>query len=138
MDDLIKSIAEKKAELDRLRPRAPGGLSNFEHTQDLELILLRGGWGNLALASQHGHSQPALSCSPRHEIGASPPYGPQQFFASPRLGIGRQWTNSKRRYSSNLPCRGSLIFPARREREAACARGSDGWNADVHSFRRAS
>ena len=37
MDDLIKSIAEKKAELDRLRTRAPGGLSNFEHTQDLEL-----------------------------------------------------------------------------------------------------
>lgn len=33
----MRSIAEKKAELDRLRARAPGGLSNFEHTQDLEL-----------------------------------------------------------------------------------------------------
>jgi Fic family protein len=30
-------IAEKKAELDRLRALAPGGLSNFEHMQDLEL-----------------------------------------------------------------------------------------------------
>ncbi len=37
MDELIRSIAEKKAELDRLRARAPRGLSNFEHTQDLEL-----------------------------------------------------------------------------------------------------
>ena len=37
MDQLIRSIAEKKAELDRLRARAPGGLSNFEHVQDLEL-----------------------------------------------------------------------------------------------------
>lgn len=37
MDDLLGSIAEKKAELDRQRARAPGGLSNFEHTQDLEL-----------------------------------------------------------------------------------------------------
>jgi len=36
-NQLIQSIAEKKAELDRLRARAPGGLSNFEHTQDLEL-----------------------------------------------------------------------------------------------------
>jgi Fic family protein len=32
-----QQIAAKKAELDRLRARAPGGLSNFEHTQDLEL-----------------------------------------------------------------------------------------------------
>jgi Fic family protein len=37
MDELIKSIAEKKAELDRQRARVPGGLTNFEHTQDLEL-----------------------------------------------------------------------------------------------------
>lgn len=37
MSDVIQSIAEKKAELDRLRARAPGGLSNFEHAQDLEL-----------------------------------------------------------------------------------------------------
>ena len=37
VDQLIQSIAAKKAELDRLRARAPGGLSNFEHTQDLEL-----------------------------------------------------------------------------------------------------
>ena len=37
MDELIRSIAEKKAELDRLRPRAPRSLSNFEHSQDLEL-----------------------------------------------------------------------------------------------------
>jgi Fic family protein len=37
VDDLTNSIAEKKAELDRLRTHAPRGLSNFEHTQDLEL-----------------------------------------------------------------------------------------------------
>lgn len=37
MDQLDQSIAKKKAELDRLRTRAPNGLSNFEHTQDLEL-----------------------------------------------------------------------------------------------------
>ena len=37
MDDLLQSIAEKKAELDRLRAAAPGGLTNFEHVQDLEL-----------------------------------------------------------------------------------------------------
>jgi Fic family protein len=36
-DTLLQQIAAKKAELDRLRTRAPGGLSNFEHTQDLEL-----------------------------------------------------------------------------------------------------
>lgn len=36
-DALIQQIAAKKAELDRLRTRAPGALSNFEHTQDLEL-----------------------------------------------------------------------------------------------------
>ena len=37
MDQLVQSIAERKAELDRLRALAPGGLSNFEHTQDVEL-----------------------------------------------------------------------------------------------------
>src|SRR5690349_2609398 len=37
MNDLRQRIAEKKAELDRLRGRAPGGLVNFEHAQDLEL-----------------------------------------------------------------------------------------------------
>ncbi|HEY6431039.1 MAG TPA: Fic family protein [Acetobacteraceae bacterium] len=37
MDQLLASIAAKKAELDRLRVRSPGGLANFEHTQDLEL-----------------------------------------------------------------------------------------------------
>jgi len=37
MNDLLQSIAEKKAELDRLRARAPAGLTNFEHAQDLEL-----------------------------------------------------------------------------------------------------
>jgi Fic family protein len=37
VDQLLQSIAEKKAELDRLRSRAPGGLSNFEHSQDIEL-----------------------------------------------------------------------------------------------------
>jgi Fic family protein len=36
-DTRIQQIAAKKAELDRLRAPAPGGLSNFEHTQDLEL-----------------------------------------------------------------------------------------------------
>jgi hypothetical protein len=33
----MQQIAARKAELDRLRARAPGGLSNFEHMQDLEL-----------------------------------------------------------------------------------------------------
>ena len=33
--DIIKSVEEKKAELDRLRPR--GELSNLEHSHDLEL-----------------------------------------------------------------------------------------------------
>ena len=37
MDELMESVEEKKAELDRARARAPGSLSNFEHTQDLEL-----------------------------------------------------------------------------------------------------
>jgi Fic family protein len=37
MDKLLEQIAEKKAELDRLRPIAPGGLSNLEHAHDLEL-----------------------------------------------------------------------------------------------------
>ena len=37
MNELIRRIAEKKAELGRLRTAAPGGLSNFEHVQDLEL-----------------------------------------------------------------------------------------------------
>jgi Fic family protein len=35
LTDIIKSVEEKKAELDRLRPR--GGLSNLEHSHDLEL-----------------------------------------------------------------------------------------------------
>jgi Fic family protein len=37
MDRLQGHIAAKKAELDRLRPRFPEGLSNFEHVHDLEL-----------------------------------------------------------------------------------------------------
>lgn len=37
VDELIRSIAEKKAELDRQRARAPAGLQSFEHSQDLEL-----------------------------------------------------------------------------------------------------
>ncbi len=37
MDDLLAAIAGKKAALDAVRARAPGGLGNFEHTQDLEL-----------------------------------------------------------------------------------------------------
>jgi Fic family protein len=37
VDRLIQSIEQKKVELDRLAPRAPGGLGNFEHVQDLEL-----------------------------------------------------------------------------------------------------
>ena len=37
MQELIQQIAAKKAELDRLRPLAPGGLGNFEHVQDIEL-----------------------------------------------------------------------------------------------------
>ena len=37
MENLLAAIAAKKAELDRLRARAPGGLVNFEHSQDLDL-----------------------------------------------------------------------------------------------------
>jgi Fic family protein len=37
MDKLRAAIAEKKAELDRLRGRAPGALGNLEHAHDLEL-----------------------------------------------------------------------------------------------------
>ncbi|HEX2943840.1 MAG TPA: hypothetical protein VHO91_22475, partial [Rhodopila sp.] len=37
MDPLLASIAERKAARGRLRARAPGGLRNFEHSQDLEL-----------------------------------------------------------------------------------------------------
>jgi cell filamentation protein, protein adenylyltransferase len=37
MHDLLKRIAAKKAELDRLRPLSPHGLGNLEHVHDLEL-----------------------------------------------------------------------------------------------------
>jgi Fic family protein len=37
LQPLVELIAAKKAELDRLRARAPGGLGNLEHSQDLEL-----------------------------------------------------------------------------------------------------
>jgi len=37
MQNPDRSIAAKKAELDRLRPLAPGGLTNLEHVQDVEL-----------------------------------------------------------------------------------------------------
>jgi Fic family protein len=37
MEKLLQDIAAKKAELDRLRPLAPDGLSNLEHSHDLEL-----------------------------------------------------------------------------------------------------
>jgi Fic family protein len=37
MDDLLTSIRAKKVELDRLRVRAPNGLTNLEHSRDLEL-----------------------------------------------------------------------------------------------------
>lgn len=37
MKQLLEQIAARKAELDRLRPLAPGGLGNFEHVQDVEL-----------------------------------------------------------------------------------------------------
>jgi Fic family protein len=37
MDKLQEEIAAKKAELDRLRPAAPGGLRNLERIYDIEL-----------------------------------------------------------------------------------------------------
>ncbi len=37
MIDLLAQIAARKAELDRLRPLSPKGLSNLEHVYDLEL-----------------------------------------------------------------------------------------------------
>jgi Fic family protein len=37
MDELRMQVAARKAELDRLRPLAPHGLTNLEHSHDLEL-----------------------------------------------------------------------------------------------------
>jgi Fic family protein len=37
VENLLAAIAAKKAELDRLRLRAPGGTTNLDHSQDLEL-----------------------------------------------------------------------------------------------------
>ncbi len=37
MENLLAAIAAKKAELDRLRLRAPGGTANLDRSQDLEL-----------------------------------------------------------------------------------------------------
>jgi len=37
MGKIIQTIAAKQAELDRLRRRAPGGLTNLEHSRDIEL-----------------------------------------------------------------------------------------------------
>jgi hypothetical protein len=35
--DIIAEVEQKKAQLDRLRPLAPGALKNLEHSYDLEL-----------------------------------------------------------------------------------------------------
>lgn len=37
MEKLLQGIAARKAEFDRLRARTPGGLTNLEHSYDLEL-----------------------------------------------------------------------------------------------------
>jgi Fic family protein len=37
MDKMLEQIATRKAELDRLRPLSPRGLTNLEHAHDLEL-----------------------------------------------------------------------------------------------------
>jgi Fic family protein len=37
MEELIRDIVASKAELERLRARAPGGLTNLEHSYDIEL-----------------------------------------------------------------------------------------------------
>src|ERR1700688_1764432 len=37
MDDLLAAIDAQKAELDKLRVRVPKGLTNFDHSRDLEL-----------------------------------------------------------------------------------------------------
>lgn len=37
METLVQTVVARKAELDALRARAPGGLSNLEHSHDLEL-----------------------------------------------------------------------------------------------------
>jgi Fic family protein len=37
METLLASIAARKAELDQLRVRAPGGTTNLDHSQDIEL-----------------------------------------------------------------------------------------------------
>ena len=37
LENLLAAVAAKKAELDALRVRIPGGTANFDHSQDLEL-----------------------------------------------------------------------------------------------------
>jgi Fic family protein len=37
MQKLLRDITAKKAELDRLRPLAPAGLTNLEHSRNIEL-----------------------------------------------------------------------------------------------------
>jgi hypothetical protein len=37
MENLIVAIETKRTELDRLRVRTPGGTTNFDHSQTLEL-----------------------------------------------------------------------------------------------------
>ena len=37
MDDLLAAIAAKKHELDQLQVRVPAGVTNFDHSQDIEL-----------------------------------------------------------------------------------------------------
>jgi Fic family protein len=37
MQEIIQAVAAKKAELDGLRPHAPAGLANLEHSRDIEL-----------------------------------------------------------------------------------------------------
>jgi hypothetical protein len=50
VDELIRSIAERKAGLDRLRVAAPGGLSNFDHIGGRLMLGPSGGCRNSSAA----------------------------------------------------------------------------------------
>ena len=68
VEQLLRSIAEKQAELDQLCRRALGGLSNFEHSQDIELS-----YTSNAIEGTHPAPPQPLQRSLRHTSDATPP-----------------------------------------------------------------
>jgi Fic family protein len=68
VDELKQRIAARKAELDRQRSRAPHGLANFEHSQDLDITYTSNAIeGNTLTAARQ-----ALSSDPEPEDGSLP------------------------------------------------------------------